>query len=88
MSIVPCEGAHGPAVEREPTAGELAAIEAEMPVIEAEVRLVDAECALAAAGPEATGWHHRRIRLAEQRVAAAWRAYRAGQAVAGEAVAS
>jgi hypothetical protein len=54
----------------EPTAAELAAIDAEMPLIEAEIDLVDAEIAMAYAadrgGPTPLDW--RRLRRAEARV--------------------
>lgn len=57
--------------DQEPTAAELAAIEAEWPLIEAELAVVDAQIrALSAAGgPSPLDW--RRLRRAERRVLAA-----------------
>ena len=54
-------------VEKEPTAADLAAIEAEWPLVEAELALLDAEIrALAAVGgPSALDW--RRLRRARSR---------------------
>ena len=53
----------------EPTAAELAAIEAEWPAIEAELELVDAEArVLTIDRPSALDW--RRLRRAERRVLA------------------
>jgi hypothetical protein len=52
----------------EPTAAELAAIDAEWPLIEAERDLLDAEIALMNAGREAAALDHRRVRRAERRV--------------------
>ena len=56
----------------EPTADDLAAIEAEWPLIEAELAALDAEIrALSAAGgPSPLDW--RRLRRAEHRVLTAW----------------
>lgn len=58
-------------VSGEPTAADLAAIEAEWPLVEAELGLLDAQIvALSAArGPSALDW--RRLRRAERRVLAA-----------------
>jgi hypothetical protein len=58
-------------VDQEPTASELAAIEAEWPVIEAELALLDAQIAAlsAAGGPSRLDW--RRLRRAERQVIAA-----------------
>jgi hypothetical protein len=58
-------------VEKEPTAADLAAIEAEWPVIEAELAVLDAEIrALSAVGgPSPLDW--RRLRRAQRRVLAA-----------------
>jgi len=54
----------------EPTAAELAAIEAERPLIDAELAWLDAEITLLSAddrgGPSALDWH--RVRRAESRV--------------------
>jgi len=73
---------------REPTAADLAAIEAEWPLIEAELAVVDAEVRLlsAAGGPSPLDW--RRLRRAERQTLAAavrhgefgGRCYRCGQA--------
>ena len=53
--------------ENEPTAAELAAIEAQWPLIEAELALLDAEItALRPGGPSALDW--RRLRRAERRI--------------------
>ena len=64
-------------IDREPTAADLAAIEAEWPLIEAELAVVDAEGRVlsAAGGPSPLEW--RRLRRAECRVLAA--ALRLGQ---------
>jgi hypothetical protein len=58
-------------VQGEPTAADLAAIEAEWPLVEAELGLLDAQIvALSAArGPSPLDW--RRLRRAERRVLAA-----------------
>ncbi|GAB3175142.1 hypothetical protein GCM10027059_48440 [Myceligenerans halotolerans] len=51
----------------EPSAAELAAIEAEAPVIAAEVRVVEAECLLAShPGPIAVRLHRRMVRRLDQ----------------------
>jgi hypothetical protein len=57
--------------DQEPTAAELAAIEAEWPLIDAELAVLDAQIrALSAAGgPSPLDW--RRLRRAERRVLAA-----------------
>ena len=54
----------------EPTAGDLAAIEAEWPLIEAELEVVDAEIRALSAegGPSLLDW--RRLRRAQRRVLA------------------
>ncbi|MER7001695.1 DUF6284 family protein [Dactylosporangium sp. NPDC000555] len=49
----------------EPTAADLAAIEAEMPLIEAEMVLLDAEIRVMTAEPEPTALDWRRMRRAE-----------------------
>jgi Family of unknown function (DUF6284) len=55
---------------REPSAADLAAIEAEWPLIEAELAVVEAEIRLAtASGPSPLSW--RRLRRAERQVLAA-----------------
>ncbi len=58
-------------VREEPTAADLAAIEAEWPLVEAELGLLDAEIVAlsAAGGPSPLDW--RRLRRAERRVLAA-----------------
>ena len=57
---------------KEPTAANLAAIEAEWPLIEAELAVVDAEARLLAAGrPSPLDW--RRLRRAQRRVLSARR---------------
>jgi hypothetical protein len=58
-------------VEREPTAADLAAIEAEWPLIEAEIAVVDAQIRLlsAAGAPSPLAW--RRLRRAERQALAA-----------------
>jgi hypothetical protein len=58
-------------VSSEPTAADLAAIEAEWPLIEAELAVVEAEARmLHTGGPAPLDW--RRLRHAERRVLAAW----------------
>jgi uncharacterized protein DUF6284 len=52
----------------EPTAVELAAIEAEWPLIEAELALLDAEIVILTAPGEPTPLDWRRLRRAQQRV--------------------
>lgn len=52
----------------EPTAADLAGIEAEWPLIAAELDLLDAQIALINAGPRASELETRRIRRAERRV--------------------
>ncbi|TDW65626.1 DUF6284 family protein [Kribbella pratensis] len=52
----------------EPTAAELAAIDAEWPLIEAELDLLNAQIAVISAGPEASVLDTRRVRRAERRV--------------------
>jgi hypothetical protein len=71
MSGTKHQPAHRPlstVVDDEPSAGDLAAIEAEWPLIEAEIALVDAEIRVltVAGGPSPLDW--RRLRRAEQRV--------------------
>ncbi|MFD7649868.1 DUF6284 family protein [Streptomyces albidoflavus] len=56
--------------DSEPTAAELAAIEAEMPVITAEVDLLDAQIAVLDRVP--TEVDERRLRRARRRVLDAW----------------
>jgi exonuclease VII small subunit len=58
----------------EPTAADLAAIEAEMPLIEAEQALLDAEIAALSTGPALSELARRRVRNAEYRVAQVARA--------------
>lgn len=69
--------------EREPSASELAAIEAEWPQIEVELALLDAEIAEIVAGPwgSALAWRRYR-RLAKQVLGGAQRAAGGRQAVA------
>lgn len=58
-------------VQNEPTAADLAAIEAEWPLIDAELAVVEAEARiLRPGGPSPLDW--RRLRHAERRVLAAW----------------
>jgi hypothetical protein len=59
------------AYDKEPTAADLAAIEAEWPVIEAELAVLDAEIAALTApgGPSPLDW--RRVRRAQHRALAA-----------------
>jgi len=61
----------------EPTAADLAAIEAETPLIDAEMAWLDAEITMLSAddrgGPSALDWH--RVRRAESRVIAETLAY-------------
>jgi Family of unknown function (DUF6284) len=64
-------------VDREPTAAELSAIEAEWPLIQAELDLVDAECAVALDHGDELAW--RRCRRAEHRVLEARRALVSGR---------
>lgn len=52
-------------VDAEPSAADLAAIEAEWPLIEAELDVVDAEAALALAGHRVSELDWRRLRRAE-----------------------
>ena len=72
-------------VQGEPTAADLAAIEAEWPLVEAELGLLDAQImALSVAhGPLPLDW--RRLRRAERRVLAAWLRLMAGRRLAGMA---
>jgi hypothetical protein len=58
-------------VDQEPTAAELAAIEAEWPLIDAELAVLDAEIRALSAigGPSPLDW--RRLRRAQRRVLAA-----------------
>ena len=64
MSIIYLSLAEG----EEPTAAELAAIDAEWPLIAAELDLLDAEIAVLSAGPNMSEIDRRRIRRAERRV--------------------
>ena len=52
----------------EPTAADLAGIEAEWPLIAAELDLLDAQIAFINAGPYASALETRRVRRAERRV--------------------
>lgn len=62
--------------DMEPSAADLAAIEAEQPVIESEVRLLDAEIAVLLVGrAKATELDWKRVRNAEADYLAAWFAY-------------
>lgn len=63
----------GSCVEREPTAAELAAIEAEWPVIEAELAALDAEIRALTAGGRVCELDRRRVRRAQRRVLGARR---------------
>jgi len=58
-----------PVSGEEPSAADLAAIEAEMPLIEAEQALLDAEIAALSTGPALSELARRRVRNAERRVA-------------------
>ncbi|MEV6286480.1 DUF6284 family protein [Kribbella sp. NPDC051770] len=69
----------------EPSAAELAAIDAEWPVIAAELDVLDAEIALITAGPAASALDRRRVRRAERRALAARRELTADQAKDGAA---
>lgn len=74
--------------DREPSAEELAAIEAEWPVIKAELALLDAEIAVIQAGrARATALDWQRVRTAERELAAAWVAFIAAYLDAQRAVA-
>jgi hypothetical protein len=66
ISLSPAEG-------EEPTAAELAAIDAEWPLIAAELDLLDAEVAALSAGPNMSEIDRRRVRRAEHRVLAVTR---------------
>lgn len=57
--------------DREPTEGELAAIEAEWPLIEAELELLDAEIVALVTREKSTALAWRRLRRAQRRVLAA-----------------
>jgi hypothetical protein len=69
----------------EPTAADLAAIEAEWPLIEAELDVLDAEISMlaAAGGPSPLDW--RRLRRAERRALVARLWWRASTPAAGNA---
>jgi Family of unknown function (DUF6284) len=69
----------------EPTAADLAAIDAEWPLIGAELDVLDAEITMlaAAGGPSPLDW--RRLRRAERRALAAWLWWRASSPAAGSA---
>ena len=62
-------------VPQEPTAADLAAIEAEWPLIAAEMDLVGAEIALLTADPAPTPLDWRRVRRAEHRALRAFVAF-------------
>ncbi|MET9269800.1 DUF6284 family protein [Kribbella sp. NPDC003557] len=64
MSIIHLTAVSG----EEPTAADLAGIEAEWPLIEAELDLLDAQIAVITAGPNASELVTRRKRRAERRV--------------------
>ena len=64
MSIISLSPAEG----EEPTAADLAAIEAEWPLIQAELDQLDAEIAELTAGPFMSELGRRRVRRAERRV--------------------
>ena len=71
----------------EPTAADLAAIEAEWPLIEAELAVVDAQIRLLVAGPSLLDW--RRLRRSQRRVLDARRVRREnGPGAGGLGVAS
>ena len=57
--------------EMEPTAADLAAIEAEWPVIEAELGVLDAEIAALVHGGGPSALDHRRVRRARRQLLAA-----------------
>ncbi|MFG1909018.1 DUF6284 family protein [Kribbella sp. NPDC048928] len=57
-----------PVAGDEPTAADLAAIEAEWPLIEADLDLLNAQIAVLNAGPQASALDTRRVRRAERRV--------------------
>jgi hypothetical protein len=58
-------------VQSEPTAADLAAIEAEWPLIDAELAVVEAEARMfRPGGPSPLNW--RRLRRAERQVLATW----------------
>ena len=64
----------GPVEDREPTAAELAAIEAEWPLIEAELAALDEQIAALNLVGHGSELDRRRVRRAERRVLAARRA--------------
>jgi hypothetical protein len=83
MGIVPLHQASDEGAEQEPTAADLAAIEAEWPEIEAGIDVVDAMTRMALAErPSELDW--RRLRRAEHR-ALAVRAGLTGRRVADDA---
>lgn len=59
-------------VQGEPTAADLAAIEAEWPLVEAELGLLDAQIVALSAARGLSPLDWRRLRRAERRVLAAW----------------
>jgi hypothetical protein len=77
----------GPVEDREPTADELAAIEAEWPLIEAELAALDEQIRALNVAGHGSELDRRRARRAEHRVLAArrGRVARAGDDVAGVA---
>ena len=68
MSIVPSEGASTAQADREPTAVELAGVEAQLPLIAAELEVLDAQIHLLTVGGYASVLDRRRVRRAERRV--------------------
>lgn len=74
--------------QQEPSAQDLARIEAEWPLIEAELALLDAELVTLSAGQVPSELARRRVRRAEVRVLAKARAWAARNGVAGTGVAA
>ena len=74
-----------PLDRREPSAADLATIEAEWPLIAAELAVVDAEAAIAAAGDVVTELERRRLRRANRRVLSAAALLASGVRLGGEA---
>jgi hypothetical protein len=74
-----------PLDRREPSAAELAAIDAEWPLIAAELAVVAAEAEIAAAGAAVTDLARRRLRRANRRVLSAAAMLASGAQLGGEA---
>lgn len=85
MGIVPLRRMSGDAVDREPTAGELAAIEAEWPQIADELAQLDAEIACLVGRDQVCELDRRRVRREQRRALVARRLLVAGSDSAGVA---